>query len=630
MKDLLKLENEFPNTWWTETKGSLEHQALTLVNTVTLIRQSTKPLQWQNMQNLRLFGGVSALSGLTFGACLAPVTGLAGNYSSGVTGAGIETPAYNLIYSCTETVVSRIIKSKPRPMFLTDGGSYDLQKRAELLQTFSDGIFYETEIYRHSEQVLKNACIFGTGILKIYENTENQIVCQNVFPGDIWVSKLEASGDYPRSMYQTKLMDRFQLIEQYPEHKDELMAVAAYNVPIVNENDIGMTKNLLLVNEGWHLKSGPDAEDGRHRMAVNNVLLLDEEWNLPCFPFVFLRFSKNPIGFWGRGIAELLTGHQMQLNRILRTEAASHNIMSVPRIWIEANSIVNAVGLDNLPGTIGKYVGTPPQAQTWQAVSEDYVAWKEWVIESAYQFLGISQLSSAAQKPAGIDSAVGLRELSDIESDRWTSLGEAWENYYLDAVKLIVRLAREIKGYKVKSSNGDFLKTIKWSDINLKDDDFFLQVYPTSQLPQTPAARKQFVQELAQAQWIDQDTALDLLNLPDLKEFMSLRNAAMERIKQLICQLIEEGIYTPPDELDNLALGIKLFTAAYQRGLTQDIPEDRLKLLRKWIAEAVSKLQPPPPPPPASVPASGENPNNPAPLARGPLPPVSELLPNRK
>jgi hypothetical protein len=45
-------------------------------------------------------------------------------------------------------------------------------------------------------------------------------------------------------------------------------------------------------------------------------------------------------------------------------------------------------------------------------------------------------LSAAAQKPAGLDSGKALREYNDIESDRFMTIGQAYERYYLQLAKL--------------------------------------------------------------------------------------------------------------------------------------------------------------------------------------------------
>src|ERR1700687_2668307 len=42
----------------------------------------------------------------------------------------IGRPTANVVYSCTDTVVSRITKDKPKPVFLTDNGHYKQRKLA--------------------------------------------------------------------------------------------------------------------------------------------------------------------------------------------------------------------------------------------------------------------------------------------------------------------------------------------------------------------------------------------------------------------------------------------------------------------------------------------------------------------
>ena len=123
---------------------------------------------------------------------------------------------------------------------------------------------------------------------------------------------------------------------------------------------------------------------------------------------------------------------------------------------------------------------------------------------------------------------------------------------------------------------------------------------------------------------------LDLLALPDIKSFMDNRNAPMEHLKCVITKITVDGEYTPPDELDNIALGIKLMSSAYLRGLDTKVPDAHLKLMRRWIAEAKVLMTPPPSPVAAPVPGApgpGSPVGGPAPVAKGAPAPVADLLP---
>ena len=51
---------------------------------------------------------------------------------------GNERPTMNVVQSCVDSLVSRLCQSKPKPMFLTQGGDYKRRKLAKDLNQFVD------------------------------------------------------------------------------------------------------------------------------------------------------------------------------------------------------------------------------------------------------------------------------------------------------------------------------------------------------------------------------------------------------------------------------------------------------------------------------------------------------------
>jgi hypothetical protein len=89
---------------------------------------------------------------------------------------------------------------------------------------------------------------------------------------------------------------------------------------------------------------------------------------------------------------------------------------------------------------------------------------------------------------------------------------------------------------------------------------------------------------------------------------------------------VDEGDYTSPDPLDDLQLSKQLCLEYYAKGKFNNLREDRLELLRRYleqINEIEQAMMPPAPPMPMPLPGmTGE------PLAP-PMPmPASELVPN--
>jgi hypothetical protein len=79
---------------------------------------------------------------------------------------------------------------------------------------------------------------------------------------------------------------------------------------------------------------------------------------------------------------------------------------------------------------------------------------------------------------------------------------------------------------------------------------------------------------------------MKLLDFPDLKAFYNMANAGVEDIERQIEKMIDEGEYQTPEPYQNLAYGIRKMQQAYLMYRSQNAPEDRLELLRRWIEDA--------------------------------------------
>ncbi len=106
------------------------------------------------------------------------------------------------------------------------------------------------------------------------------------------------------------------------------------------------------------------------------------------------------------------------------------------------------------------------------------------------------------------------------------------------------------------------------------------------------------------------------------------QSASVDYIYKIIENMIEQGDagYEPPEELDNLPVGVQLMTQAYQQGKLQGLPESILSLFRKWIEEADALTQRMQPPQPQSAP-QGQLPQGPMPQGAAPVEPAPEQAP---
>lgn len=592
--------DSFTNAWWTVEKEVHGH----IFAKVQAIRdnQSNRRVDW--LRFARLYTNTDFdqfISGI-------------------VAGAFGRRLSFNVCRSCVDTATAKIAKAKHRPLFLTENGNFSQQNRAKKLTQYSDGMFADLKIYNCGKQVFKDASIFGTGAIKFF-NSNGGPKAERVFIDEIVVDEVDGRNMMPREMHQTKMIHREVLVDTFPKFKKEI-AAATLNWD-QNKKIRKTTSDMIGVVESWHLPSGLKAKDGRHVIALENITLLDEVYEKDYFPFVFLRWNNPLLGFYGEGLVAQLVGIQLEINTVLLRIKEAQELVAVPRIWVEEGSGVATSQLTNEIGAIGKYRGQAPIFQTPIGMNREVYDYLEYLYRKAFEDTGISQLSASSKKPAGLDSRVALREFQDIETERFSIIAEAYQQMYLDAASILIDLQRDLadagEDPKVKVKGRDFIETIKWKDVDLENDKFIMQAYPTNLLPRTPEGQLEFTQELVQSGFIETEEALSLLNFPDLKGFFNLKTAAIDDIKFILENIIEHKEYTAPEAYMDLQLAVKMSQAAYLRSKTDGTPEDVKELLRRFIDECTDML-------------SAATAPEPVPGAQGPIAapvpqPMSDLIP---
>jgi hypothetical protein len=263
-------------------------------------------------------------------------------------------------------------------------------------------------------------------------------------------------------------------------------------------------------------------------------------------------------------------------------------------VFIDNATQVNLNGINNDIASFVKFTGREPIFHTPQAMAPDVYNHLWNLVQKAYEISGISQLSAQSQKPAGLNSGVALREYQDIESDRFQIVGQRYEQTFLDAARIVIDLTKDLakKGkviVKVESDSG--MKTINFKDVNLEETKYLMRMFPTSILPTQPAGKLQKVTELVQAGFVDKDTALDLLDFPDIKSATEKMLAPRKVITKLLDKMINEGVYESPEPFMNLALAERLALDTYLHARSKNVIEERLELVRRFIDDVQSLKQ---------------------------------------
>lgn len=543
---------------------------------------------------------------------------------------------YNVVRNGVETIVAKVAKNRPIPTFLTDRGDYKIQKRAKKLERFMTGLFSQLDIYNQTIPCFRDACVLGTGILSIFRRGD-KIHVERIFGWEALMDIADCRYGKPQNFYTIRWIDRDVLCDMFPDFEEQISAARLNEDDVDNIVDYVGTTDRVLVKEAWHLPSGPDTDDGRHCLVMENTVLVDEGYSRHYFPFAFIRYKEPLAGFWGVGLAEELSGFQAEINETSERVQQSF-YMNGSQMWLVPDGAdISDVELNNGIGVIIHHKpGMAPTPINPQPLHPQTYEYLKDLPEFALKFSGISMMSSQSERPAGIIAAKALQTLDEVETERFNLVGRAWECFHMDITRQCIDLCKEIDeeypGFKVRAPFRRYALEINWKDVDLEQDAFVLQVFPTALLAKTPAARLQQTQDLFQAGIIDRSMFLRLLDAPDINAEDDLEAAARIVADEQIEHMIdsddpeEPGVYQSPEPFQDLVYSLHRAQAHYNLGRIQGMSEQHLELLRRYMSDAKRLLDlatpPPPPPNPGGLPGGNPDTMGQAPLIGSPtLPP---------
>jgi hypothetical protein len=561
----------------------------------------------------------------------------------------------NATQNAIDSLVSKVCKNRPRPMFTTVEGDYELREKAENADKYIDGRFYEMQYYEkiHPGRVL-DACIYGLGVTKTHV-VDGEGVVERTYPWELILDDRECMYGDPRRIGQRKYYDRQEAFDEWRKegkgraevewNKDLEECIDSQAVESDRHDfDRDETSEQILVYEGW---TKPTARrPGKRLVCIRGKTLLFEDHSDKESAYNFLRPEVQSMGLWGIGMCERVAGIQGEINRIVRDIQMAMHLIAKPHWMVEASSNVNTASLNNDMATIIKYSGAvPPTVYTPQSMSGEVFQHLQYLIKTLYEVMGVSQLSAQSQKPAGLSSAVALRTYLNVETERFNDFVRAAEECAArDALKL-AKVEGSIGGKRKvlakSSTKGRITPQVTWDKLDF--DTVAVQVYPTSKLPDTPAGRREYALEMAQYTRVTTDDIFEMLEWDDTEAFARRRLAGKRNVERDIMKM-RRGEKVVRDAIGDHQMAFAMATDAYEEAKHDNLPPERLAMIRNYVKACyrymtgksftpAGPLQPqggpppeaaPPPGPPMAGPMPmmppGAPPPPPPPMANGGLP----------
>lgn len=473
------------------------------------------------------------------------------------------TPQLNVIKSCIDTLTSKIAQSKVRPFFNTQNGTFKDIQTVKQAQAFFDLYYDAQNVNKKVSETFRDSCIFEKGVIYINEVSKN---IEKALPWQVFVRPAEVTYGkltrvyYERKDYPTTLLD------------DELVRKSN------NENNDYVTYGVYYDTFN-HIKAE----------IIDGVVYRKSVYAPSKLPFVFLHYCSPIVGDTSQSIVDMLNSIQLEIDNLMMKIKDASQLNPALTFCVPKGSSVKTSQLNNRVGQILEYTatpnmtGSPVTVATPAFIDSQYMQLIEELKQSAYELVGISQLSAMSTKPTGLNSGVALSTMENIESDRFETQLNQVIRAYVDIAKTCIEVFPEEDTILPEDNQR---LSIQWKDIVEESNKMVVQFSAADSLSKDPSTKLQQLQMLAQTGIIPTTRIAQFMELPDIQSGYSLSNNAINAVLTCINDCIEKDVFEVPDfipftmlkeEIINTQLSLKAAASEHNDNL-----EDIQKLTKLY------------------------------------------------
>lgn len=437
------------------------------------------------------------------------------------------TPSINVIKSCIDTLTGKIAQSKVRPFFNCINGTFKDINVCKNAQQYFDQYFDIEEVNKKVSMAFRDACIFDHGV--IYVDSETKSITK-ALPWQVFVRPAELTynnvtrayycqNDYPVSMLPEKYRNK--VLKANPDQ--EYVTYGIYY----------------------------DTVDQCKAVYITELDFVEiEKYEGNRVPFIFLWYN-NPIhGGSSVSVVDMLYGIQKEVNTLMSKVKDASQLSPALTFFLPDDATIKSTQLNNRVGNVITYKatsdmsGSPVTVATPNFIDSQYIELINNLKETAYEMVGISQLSAQSKKPSGLNSGIALQTVEDVESERFEEQLNQVIRCYVEIAKTCLRVFPKEETILPDTPNR---LDVRWKDIVDEEKKMQIQFSAADSLSKDPSTKLQQLQQLAQVGVIPQERIAQFMELPDLEGGYSLSNNAINAVLSVIRDCIESDSYDVPD-----------------------------------------------------------------------------------
>jgi hypothetical protein len=508
-----------------------------------------------------------------------------------------------LLRSAIQTARAEIFApQQPKGQIMTNGGSWELRRIARRLDKIHEGLLSlpTQDGYINTWDAMNNgvgmsALIHGMGVLETTLQGED-IVKRCVRECDVYFDPSE--GKRNRTLYVIEPIELVTAQEENPDFAEELEDAAPFDD--FPTHPACLSREIKKIR-AWHL--GANGEPGTYALIIGGVLIEeDHEFEAPIFPFVFVHWEKHRESPYGMGLLDegkALAWDATDLRNRLLTRA---RIAAGKRVYYKENSINEDELKSNDEEVHIKVRGNAeyPHETSVPPFNAAEPQFADLVARGFWDGIGISQVSAAARREAGMETGVALRTLNNTKRGRQLDKAQTFELAFVQIARQdtyrVQELAKKNPKKELKWFGASGFNSMKVSEAILGTDnmEFGATLAPASAFTNSPAGRRSMIAELFSQQVINPAAYEAMLQWPDQEaNSHNIINVENEYIDSLIDTYLDakqgkwdEGDYVMPEPFLQDVPGALLRTcSAYYKAKMNKAPEFNQELLYRFIRD---------------------------------------------
>lgn len=530
---------------------------------------------------------------------------------------------WNLCRSLVSTATAKIAGSQqPKVAFVASNADWSTRRKAPKLDAFVSGLWSTrqepySDIWELGSYAFRDAAVAGLGAIKIWSDTDaGKVIHEKIFGWELLVDPQDARYGSPSNLFHHYLAPRAQLRALFPEEAsaidacrsggdadDEVSAITSY---------FGTQKvvDSIQCYEWWSLPLGPEVP-GKHVLAIDGAILIEDEWTRDSFPFAIIRWDRQVLESWhGTSLVEEIAGIDDEMNDILARISRTVRLTSMGVCYVNDQCEVSGDLITNEDAAVIKFSGnSPPTYESPAPFSQAHLEYLQLLKAAVYELSGVNQMTATAQKQPGVTANSAIRTLADLQSERFSIAWKAYQSLFIEIARHDIASVRELAeddpNFAVKWPGNGFLRTIKWKACDLPDDMYFLQIASAPGIKGTVADRKQTAEEYYSNGMISMDAYLAIqayLDLPgELDRASRQRNVIDQYVEQwldatpeeIASNTTEDGaqLFKPPIRWMRLEDALLQVADAYLQAELDGAPDENKDLFLRWVEMADAEIQ---------------------------------------